>query len=263
MEVVTVPRRVFWNMARRKRRAKSDRSASPTGGKSSSRIGARALRKQEQEHLKLWESLTGRHPPFSQRNFIEQAGEQTKRAVAAAASERLLRQAASYEASRQFQAAAMQYQRAAMFKADEQQREAESKVQEKRYLEAQMAYKVKQMEAKREARSELVEYSQKVKENAEVRRQQELEALRERERSTTERLLLQAQKDQEEEAVALQKKLTQRQVNAHALEARLWKKADEERRTREAQQKLAAEREVCHPLGPRGGRRVSGGALSI
>merc|ERR1711871_1583721 len=67
--------------------------------------------------------------------------------------------------------------------------------------------------------------------------------MREREWRTSERLRMLAEKNAEEEAAALQIKRMELANQERLLEARLWKKADEERRAREAQRKIAAERE--------------------
>ena len=88
-----------------------------------------------------------------------------------AASERLHKQAEQYEANAQFEVAADQYKRAANFKAEETQREAERRLQERAYLKSQLAYKQQQAQAKDAAREGLVEYSRQIREDADDRRQ--------------------------------------------------------------------------------------------
>ena len=113
-------------------------------------------------------------------------------------------QASQLEYSQQYQAAVDHYQRAAKYQAEEEKVHQDASIRERSYIASQIGYREGQQEEKKRATRQLAEYSSRVKRDAEERRQQELMALRERERNTMERLRLQAQLDQEKETTEAQ-----------------------------------------------------------
>ena len=69
----------------------------------------------------------------------------------------------------QFLEAAALFERATKVEQDAADREREAKKSESAYLEAQARYKARQAEFKKHARQQLLEYSEKVKKDAEGR----------------------------------------------------------------------------------------------
>lgn len=215
---------------------KKRRSKSPTKVLASSRSTAKA----EAKHFALWESLAGRVPPFKTPSVIE-ANHLSPRNISPV-SARLAHQAAQYEAGAHFLVAADKYQRSAKFRMAEQKKQSIAAALESKYLDEQAKYRGWQEQVKQEEKAQLAEYSRQVRLDAEVRREKEIALMRQRERNAAERLKVQAQQAREEEEAERLKQQLELAAQAKLLDARLRKKADEERRLREAAVQLMGER---------------------
>jgi hypothetical protein len=119
---------------------------------------------------------------------------------------------------------------------------AEDAHKHREYQETQQVYGTRLVQARLQTKAEREEWSEKVKVEAEERRQQEQQNALERQKLANDRLKLQARQERETEAAEQLERRQRLDAQAKMMAAHVRKKAEAERRKMEVQKQIAAER---------------------